>query len=63
VAVQSGLGVTVLGASSVLPDMTILDEKAGMPPLLPIEIGLYGAHSTKSRLIEPLLEQLRFAYE
>ncbi len=56
--IKAGLGVGVLGTSCLLPEMNILSEKDGMPPLSNITLCLFGPHKEKSRLIEPVLSHL-----
>lgn len=56
--IKAGLGLGVLGASCILPEMSILSEKDGMPPLSNITLCLFGPYKEKSRLIEPVLSHL-----
>lgn len=56
--IKAGLGLGVLGASCLLPEMNILNEKDGMPPLSNITLCLFGPDKEKSRLIEPVLSHL-----
>ncbi len=56
--IKAGLGLGVLGASCLLPEMIILNEKDGMPPLSNISLCLFGPDKEKARLIEPVLSHL-----
>lgn len=49
-AVQAGLGVGVLGKSSLLPGMKTFSAKAGLPPMPDIAIAIYSRKSPASAL-------------
>ncbi|MBD8235846.1 LysR substrate-binding domain-containing protein [Pseudomonas fluorescens] len=58
-AVESGLGISVLGTSAITSNMTVIDNLAGLPTLQEIEIAIYGSTSGNKHLVSPFIKQLR----
>ncbi|AWK86275.1 LysR substrate-binding domain-containing protein [Azospirillum thermophilum] len=54
-AVRAGLGVTVLGESSVVEGMRVLGPEEGLPELGEVEIAVFGETARNRRLAEPLV--------
>jgi len=58
-AVESGVGITVLGASAITSSMTIISRSLGLPQLPSIEIAVFGISPVNKALITPFIEHLR----
>ena len=58
-AVESGVGITVLGASAITAKMKIINSALAMPVLPSIEIAAYGITPANKILVEPFIEQLK----
>ncbi|MFL0803823.1 MAG: LysR family transcriptional regulator [Agarilytica sp.] len=56
--ILAGLGLGVMGASCVLPEMDVLSPQNGLPPLPKITLSLFGPHKEKSQLIDPIMSHL-----
>lgn len=57
-AVSAGLGVGILARSALTPDMTILGEEHGFPPIEPAHIGLLRAAEANSPAVDSLADFL-----
>ncbi len=56
--ISAGLGIGVVGASCLTPDMEVLDGQSGLPALPSIPLALFGPQKAKAQLIEPIVAQL-----
>ena len=61
VAVESGLAVSVLGASAVTPRMRRLSVDDGLPDLPKVEVCAFGTDKLDSALLRPVLSALETA--
>lgn len=57
-AVSAGLGIGILARSSLLPDMTVLSEEDGFPPIEPARIGLLRGSEANSAAVDCLADFL-----
>ncbi|ESR24946.1 LysR family transcriptional regulator [Lutibaculum baratangense] len=57
-AVIAGLAVSILPESAIRPEMRILDERDGFPPLPPCEIGMLRARHATSAIHDALADHI-----
>lgn len=61
-AVEAGIGISVLGASALTPAMHVLGPANGLATLPVIEIAAFGLTPANQPLAAPFIEQLRWQY-
>ena len=62
-AVMSGLAVSVLPESAVRPQMRVLTERDGFPPLSPCEIGIMHGSREGDPVVQGLVDHIRRSLE